>query len=584
MANITVTADVHAILSAADNSAIITALGVDAAGTDNSTDVTIAGAGSYVSAVGQSITVDALTVSDVTDFDAEVTSNVSVAANTAKTGISAGQSSAITANTAKTGITAGQASAISANTAKTGITSGQASEITANTAKAANATHTGDVTGDTALTIAAGAVDLAMLSATGTQSSATFLRGDNTFAVASSDGLNGRIIVTEAADFGTIDSTKEYFLDGIIDMGTTSIEVPADGIYISGYNFDTSGIVSSEDNYSMFTSPTGGSGNVLFRDFHIETSGTNSDVYQLHSTNGFKAIEVARINYNNCTRLGDMDNYRQGLETGTGRFGGSASLTLTGTWVGGFRVTTSIVRAMSDTTTEPLFKAGVGFTMGSRFLTDMNCDLGDNQALLDFAPANFNNPSTLQLKGCIITRGGVTNSSDTNLTPNIAQSDLESDWDNNQGLHNTFVGGRLNCITEVQTVINSQNTFVGLDGTFETKSLHHFDEPAEGRLRHLGKDPIEFQLVSDFALECSANREIALRVVRFRASDSTDVPFAEHVRQVNNFVGGRDIAYFNITTNVTMEQNDTIRFQVANTTDTNNITLEENSYFIINER
>ncbi len=47
---------------------------------------------------------------------------------------------------------------IAANTAKTGITSGQASAITANTAKVTNATHTGDVTGGTALTIATDAV------------------------------------------------------------------------------------------------------------------------------------------------------------------------------------------------------------------------------------------------------------------------------------------------------------------------------------------------------------------------------------------------------------------------------------------
>ena len=48
-------------------------------------------------------------------------------------------------------------SEITANTAKTGITSGQASAITANTAKVTNATHTGEVTGSAgsaALTIA----------------------------------------------------------------------------------------------------------------------------------------------------------------------------------------------------------------------------------------------------------------------------------------------------------------------------------------------------------------------------------------------------------------------------------------------
>jgi len=61
--------------------------------------------------------------------------------------------------------------------------------IAANTAKVTNATHTGDVTGATALTIAADAVDIAMLSATGTASATTFLRGDNAWASAAA-GLN----------------------------------------------------------------------------------------------------------------------------------------------------------------------------------------------------------------------------------------------------------------------------------------------------------------------------------------------------------------------------------------------------------
>ena len=58
-------------------------------------------------------------------------------------------------------------------------------EIAANTAKVTNATHTGDVTGATALTIAAGAVDIPMLSATGTASATTYLRGDNAWSAIS---------------------------------------------------------------------------------------------------------------------------------------------------------------------------------------------------------------------------------------------------------------------------------------------------------------------------------------------------------------------------------------------------------------
>jgi len=54
-------------------------------------------------------------------------------------------------------------------------------------AKVTNATHTGDVTGATALTIAVDAVDIPMLSATGTASSSTFLRGDNSWVAVTTD-------------------------------------------------------------------------------------------------------------------------------------------------------------------------------------------------------------------------------------------------------------------------------------------------------------------------------------------------------------------------------------------------------------
>jgi hypothetical protein len=77
-------------------------------------------------------------------------------------------------------------------------------EIAANTAKATNATHTGDVTGSGALTIANDAVDIAMLSATGTASSSTFLRGDNSWQTAgstsASDLTSGTLPIARIAD------------------------------------------------------------------------------------------------------------------------------------------------------------------------------------------------------------------------------------------------------------------------------------------------------------------------------------------------------------------------------------------------
>ena len=160
-------------------------------------------------------------------------------------------------------------------------------------------------------------------------------------------------------------------------MGATQITVPTTGLFLKGYNFESSGLISSADNYTMFISesPFIGSGGVLGTDYYVSVTGANSKVYELYDATGFNAFEFTRINYIDCTSLGDIYDYRQGLEIGTGRFGGSPSLTLHGLWRGGYRVTTSIVRSLAGTMTEPLFKEGTLFQMNSRFLTDINVDL-----------------------------------------------------------------------------------------------------------------------------------------------------------------------------------------------------------------
>ncbi len=296
---------------------------------------------------------------------------------------------------------------------------------------------------------------------------------------------------------GTIDSTKVYLLDGIIDMGTTQITVPASGISIKGETFDVSGLMSSEDNYTMFISATvggdgGGSGNILGVDYYVSVTGAGSKVYEVYDDTGFNAFEFVRINYINCSNLGDLYNYRQGLESGTGRFGGSPSLTLHGLWRGGYRITTSIVRSLAGTMTAPLFKEGTLFQMNSRFLTDINCDLPTLAPFCDFQKGNFPNPSTVQLKGAIFTRDGAFNPNDTNIFSNLEASDLPCDWDNNIGIKNTFIGGALNNTAEVTTTIVTQGTAVDLNGTFNTRDLQHFDSPANGRLRHIGTNPTDF--------------------------------------------------------------------------------------------
>ena len=152
-----------------------TALGIDVSGTDNSTNVSLAGSLDYLTLIGQVITMGQVDYnSDISNtptlLQLGTTSTTALAGNT--TTISSSQSSAITANTAKnTNVTTdlsisgttgartiessdgtdaiipiattsvsgllspGLFDEIDANTAKTGITSGQSSAITANTSK-----------------------------------------------------------------------------------------------------------------------------------------------------------------------------------------------------------------------------------------------------------------------------------------------------------------------------------------------------------------------------------------------------------------------------------------------------------------
>ena len=409
---------------------------------------------------------------------------------------------------------------------------------------------------------------------------------------ASPTDLDNRIIVTQANKDttlgGTIDSTKEYFLDGIIDMGTTQITVPPTGIEIKGYSFDTSGLISSEDNYVMFVSESIaiGSGNLLGTDYYVEVSGTNSKVYELYDATGFNAFEFTRVNYINCSSLGDIFDYRQGLESGTGRFGGSPTLTLHGLWRGGYRATTTIVRGLSATMTDPLFKEGLLFQMNSRFLTDMNCDLPALAPLLDFQAVNFPNAGTLQLQGMELTRDGVYNADDTNLTPNIKAGDLPCYWKGNNGLPNTYVGGTISVTSEELTTIASGSTWTTLEGIFLGTGLQHFTASADGKLTHNGNSPREFEITANLVIESIQNAELSVRFVKWDDSDSAIEPldYTIQTRQVNALVGGRDVAFFTILIGGILDANDYLQLQVRNNNGNQNVTMESASYFRIQER
>lgn len=385
---------------------------------------------------------------------------------------------------------------------------------------------------------------------------------------------------------GALDSSKEYFIDGVVDLTglSVNIEIPQGGLEVKGFSFDTSRIICSDTSYTLFTSPASGSGNLLMADLAIEITGTSSQVYDIVSDTGLEAIEYSRINYNDCTSLGTIDNYRQGLESGTGRFGGTPELTLKGAWVGGYFIETSIVRSLVDGAYS-LYKAGAGFTMASRFRSNQNIDLPANVNFFDFSNSNFTNPSTCQLEGCIISRNGVFDATDSNITPNMSNGDLSASWSLNNGITNTFEGGSIGITTSTATTISATSTFYPIAATTWTAlDLQHFDNPSAGQLRHLGNTPREYKVVADFTCETQQNNVLKLKINKWDDSASSFISILEQTRQVNSLVGGRDVAFFNININLELDQNDYVQLEISNETATQDVTAETDSYYIIEER
>ena len=136
--------------------------------------------------------------------------------------------------------------AIALNTAKDGVTTAQSAAIVLNTAKVTNATHTGDVTGDTALTIATDAVDIPMLSANGTPDATSFLRGDNTWSVPVAGGPGDLLAANNLSELTATASTARANIgvsigsdiqahSAILD-GTTASFTVADEAKLTGYS------------------------------------------------------------------------------------------------------------------------------------------------------------------------------------------------------------------------------------------------------------------------------------------------------------------------------------------------------------
>jgi len=173
-------------------------------------------------------------------------------------------------------------------------------EIAANTAKVTNATHTGDVTGATALTIATDAVDIAMLSATGTASSSTFLRGDNAWAAAGTSAKVGSF---------TKDISDATSSQAITGVGFTPVAV-----WLQAAGSSTAEIFSF--GWGSGSSETEGVSSGVSSTHTVFTRATNRiiRIYNTLAGNDYRACYIASFDSDGFTLTWDA---KSGTPTGT---------------------------------------------------------------------------------------------------------------------------------------------------------------------------------------------------------------------------------------------------------------------------
>lgn len=372
-----------------------------------------------------------------------------------------------------------------------------------------------------------------------------------------------------------------YFIDGRIDMKNKQITVPSGGLFYMGHNLDLSLLYSTEDDYTMFVGDNAGS--VFASNISVSTSGENSSIYALTGATGNEVIEVDHFNYLDCSSRGYIDNFRQGLETVVGIYGGKPELELRGAW-SGFRSSVTNCFGLDSDFDGYLFKEGSGLTFSSRFVTDINCSLPTSAGFADFSPSNFTAPSLLQIRGAIMARNGVISSGDNVFFPNLDPEDIACSWKENQGLRNTFEGGRLTLEVESVTTIGSSGTFYDFDGTWGTEDLQHFSSPSNGRLRNDGTNPIEFSVIASLTIEGQANDAISVRIQKWDDSEGQFVTAFTQNGTINSLSGPRDVAFVSINYNMNIEQNDYIFLEVANLSSPNDFTLEQGSFIQVNAR
>jgi len=392
--------------------------------------------------------------------------------------------------------------------------------------------------------------------------------------------LDSTVIVKQASDLAVIDSTKFYFIDGVIDMGSQAIEVPAGGFYFGGSDYFVCGLISSADNYTMFVNKTGeAAGNWRSQNVTLNLTGVNSQLFNLDNQKTNGAVELISTNVGafgpNTTVVGELTDYRQFRTEDVAFIGVADGLTFNGEWSGGFAIRDTVLLILPDNIS--LFKEGTNLNFLGSSVSDINAlSVGDSVTVFDFQESNFSKDWGFILDGARFRLGETP-------VPNIPRESTKRYFKASRGVRNTFPGGRWECTAQVVTplVLNQDSKLLG---TTAYSGMVHFTGVNNNEFVYNSLVESDYNIVGQIIVDGGANDTIRLQVRKYIDGGATFETLDTYTRSVVNSIGGNDNAIFNLNTPTILNQNDTIELWIANITDNTNVTMLIGSYIRIAER